>query len=94
MLTSDAIEDGSFFRLSYVTLGYTLPKQLTSRVGIASLRLFATVYNAFVWTKYSGYDPEVSTTRSSAYAALTPGVDYSAYPKSRTFTFGLNVNFK
>lgn len=94
VLTSDAIEDGSFLRLSYVTLGYTLPKQLTSRVGIASLRLFATVYNAFVWTKYSGYDPEVSTTRSSAYAALTPGVDYSAYPKSRTFTFGLNVNFK
>lgn len=94
VLTSDAIEDGSFLRLSYVTLGYTLPKQLTSRMGISSLRLFATVYNAFVWSSYSGYDPEVSTTRSSAYAALTPGVDYSAYPKSRTFTFGLNVNFK
>ncbi|MCH5600216.1 SusC/RagA family TonB-linked outer membrane protein [Niabella ginsengisoli] len=94
VITTDAIEDGSFLRMTFFTIGYTLPKKLTSHVGIASLRLFGTVYNAFVWTKYTGYDPEVSTTRSSAYAALTPGVDYSAYPKSRTFTFGLNVNFK
>lgn len=94
VITTDAIEDGSFLRMSLLTLGYTLPKNLTSRIGVSSLRLFGTVYNAFVWTSYSGYDPEVSTTRSSSYAALTPGVDYSAYPKSRTFTFGLNVNFK
>ena len=94
IISTDAIEDGSFLRMTFLTLGYTLPKKLTSKVGISSLRLFGTVYNAFVITNYSGYDPEVSTTRSSAYAALTPGVDYSAYPKSRTFTFGLNVNFK
>ena len=94
VITTDAIEDGSFLRLSFVTVGYTLPRRLTSKAGISTLRLFGTVYNAFVWTRYSGYDPEVSTTRSSAYAALTPGVDYSAYPKSRSFTFGLNVNFK
>ena len=94
VLTTDAIEDGSFFRMSLLTLGYTLPKDLTSRIGISSLRVFGTVYNAFVLSSYSGYDPEVSTTRSSSYAALTPGVDFSAYPKSRTFTFGLNINFK
>lgn len=94
VLTTDAIEDGSFLRLSLITLGYTLPRHLTSRVGVSTLRIFGTVYNAFVWTSYSGYDPEVSTTRSSSYAALTPGVDYSAYPKSRTFTVGLNINFK
>lgn len=94
VITTDAIEDGSFLRMSFLTVGYTLPRNLTSRAGIASLRLFGTIYNAFVLTSYSGYDPEVSTTRSSAYAALTPGVDYSAYPKSRTFTFGINVNFK
>jgi hypothetical protein len=57
------------------------------------LRVYATVYNAFLWTKYTGYDPEVSATRSSSYAQLTPGVDYSAYPKSRTFTVGVNVTF-
>ncbi|MGJ7030289.1 SusC/RagA family TonB-linked outer membrane protein [Niabella hirudinis] len=94
VITSDAIEDGSFLRMSFFTVGYTLPRRLTSKAGIASLRVFGTIYNAFVITNYSGYDPEVSTTRSSAYAALTPGVDYSAYPKSRSFTFGLNVNFK
>ncbi|RZK46869.1 MAG: TonB-dependent receptor, partial [Pedobacter sp.] len=93
VFSDDAVEDGSFFRMTYVTLGYTLPKTITSRVGISSLRLYGTVYNAFLITNYSGYDPEVTATRSGSYAALTPGVDFSAYPKSRTFTFGLNVNF-
>ena len=90
---SYAVEDGSFLRLNNVTLGYTLPKILTGRVGMQQFRVYGTVYNAWLWTKYSGYDPEVSTTRSSAYAALTPGVDYSAYPKSRTFTLGVNMTF-
>ncbi|MFV0607009.1 MAG: SusC/RagA family TonB-linked outer membrane protein [Niabella sp.] len=94
VITTDAIEDGSFLRMSFLTVGYTLPRKLTLRAGISSLRFFGTIYNAFVLTNYTGYDPEVSTTRSSTYAALTPGVDYSAYPKSRTFTFGLNLNFK
>ena len=94
VITTDAIEDGSFLRMTFLTLGYTLPKKLTSKAGISAIRIFGTVYNAFILTNYSGYDPEVSTTRSSAYAALTPGVDYSSYPKSRTFTFGLNINFK
>ncbi|RZK76660.1 MAG: SusC/RagA family TonB-linked outer membrane protein, partial [Pedobacter sp.] len=93
VFSDDAVEDGSFFRMTYITLGYTLPKTFTSRFGVSSLRLFGTVYNAFLLTNYSGYDPEVTTTRSNTYGALTPGVDYSSYPKSRTFTFGLNVNF-
>jgi TonB-linked SusC/RagA family outer membrane protein len=93
VFSDDAVEDGSFFRMTYVTLGYTLPKTLTSRIGISSLRIYATAYNAFLLTNYSGYDPEVTATRSGSYAALTPGVDYSAYPKSRTYTVGINVNF-
>jgi len=93
VFTDDAIEDGSFLRMTYVTLGYTLPKIFTSKVGISSLRFYGTVYNAFLWTKYRGYDPEVSATRSGTYQALAPGVDFSAYPKSRTFTLGINVNF-
>ncbi|MFD3000677.1 SusC/RagA family TonB-linked outer membrane protein [Pontibacter toksunensis] len=93
VMNSWAVEDGSFLRLSNVTLGYTLPNPLTSKVGIKQLRVYGTVYNAWLWTNYSGYDPEVSATRSSSYAALTPGVDYSAYPKSRTYTVGVNLNF-
>ncbi|SDL74961.1 TonB-linked outer membrane protein, SusC/RagA family [Pedobacter sp. ok626] len=93
LFSDDAVEDGSFFRMTYITLGYTLPKKLTSKVGISSLRFYGTAYNVFLLTNYTGYDPEVSTTRSGGYAALTPGVDYSAYPKSRTYTFGLSLSF-
>jgi hypothetical protein len=90
---SYAVEDGSFLRLNNVSLGYSLPKSIISHLRMTKLRVYATVYNAFLWTKYTGYDPEVSATRSSSYAALTPGVDYSAYPKARTYTFGVNVTF-
>ena len=90
---SDAVEDGSFLRLNNVSLGYSLPKALISKIRMTRLRIYATVYNALLWTKYSGYDPEVSATRNSSYTALTPGVDYSAYPKSRTYTVGVNVTF-
>jgi TonB-linked SusC/RagA family outer membrane protein len=90
VLTDWAIEDGSFLRLSTLTLGYTLPKNLISRLGISNLRLYATCYNVFCITNYSGFDPEVSTRNKTS---LTPGVDYSAYPKSRQYVIGLNLNF-
>ena len=60
-----AVEDGSFLRLSTVTLGYTLPKNIVSQIGLSNLRVYASGYNLWLWTKYSGYDPEVSTSRSS-----------------------------
>jgi hypothetical protein len=88
-----AVEDGSFLRLNNVSIGYTVPKLLSSKLHMSKLRVYGTVNNAFLWTKYSGYDPEVSATRSSNYTQLTPGVDYSAYPKSRSYTLGINVNF-
>jgi TonB-linked SusC/RagA family outer membrane protein len=88
-----AVEDGSFLRLNTLTLGYSLPKQLIANMRMTKFRVYATVYNAFVWTNYSGYDPEVSSTRNDGYSQLTPGVDYSAYPKSRNYTVGINVSF-
>lgn len=90
VLTDYYVEDASFLRLSTLTLGYTLPQTLTKRVGINSLRFYVTAYNVFCLTNYSGYDPEVSAIRRTN---LTPGVDYSAYPKSRQFVIGLNLNF-
>lgn len=90
VLSDYAIEDGSFLRLNNVTLGYSLPESLTSQIGLSKIRVYATANNVFVWTKYSGLDPEVSTRRKTA---LTPGVDYSPYPKSRMYVLGLNVNF-
>lgn len=91
MVFSDwAVEDASFLRLNTLTLGYTLPKALLNKIKIQNLRFYVTGYNLFCITDYSGYDPEVSTVRKTN---LTPGVDYSAYPKSRQFVIGVNLNF-
>jgi TonB-dependent starch-binding outer membrane protein SusC len=85
-----AVEDGSFLRLNTLTLGYTLPSSLVKKARIQSLRFYLTGYNVFIITNYTGFDPEVSTRRRTA---LTPGVDYSAYPRSRQIVAGLNLNF-
>jgi hypothetical protein len=85
-----AVEDGSFLRLSSATIGYTLPEKLTSRIKMQKLRLYVTGTNLFCLTKYSGYDPEVDTRRATP---LTPGVDYSAYPKSIGYVIGANITF-
>ena len=90
ILTDYGVEKASFLRMATLTLGYTLPKSLLKNLYINSLRVYATCYNVFTITNYSGSDPEVSSVRRTN---LTPGVDYSAYPKSRQFVIGLNVNF-
>ena len=88
-LHSYAIEDGSFLRLNNVTIGYSLPKDSLSMLGISNLRLYATANNVFTITGYSGYDPEVSTRKST----LTPAVDYAAFPRSRFFLTGVDITF-
>ena len=90
MLTDWAVEDGSFLRLSTLTLGYTLPEKITQKAKLGSVRFYVTGGNLFCLTKYSGYDPEVDTRRSTP---MTPGVDYSAYPKSRSYVAGVNISF-
>ncbi len=85
-----AVEDGSFLRMQSATIGYTLPEDLTKKVYIRRLRVYVTGTNLFCLTKYSGYDPEVDTRRATP---LTPGVDYSAYPKSIGFVAGINLTF-
>ena len=85
-----AVEDGSFLRLKTLTIGYSLPSKYTKKVKIQNFRVYASMYNVFILTNYSGFDPEVSTRRATA---LTPGIDYSAYPKSRQVLFGINLTF-
>ena len=90
--TDWALDDASFLRLQSVTIGYTLPKTLTKKFGVDRLRAYVTGTNLFVITSYPGFDPEVSSyVRNSSYSGVTPGIDFSSYPKSRAFTFGLNV---
>jgi hypothetical protein len=88
-LHSWAVEDGSFVRINNITLGYTLPVNIVRKAKLERARFYITANNIAVITKYSGYDPEVSARRSNP---VTPGVDYSAYPRARTFLVGVNLS--
>ena len=85
-----AVENASFLRLQSLTVGYTLPEKTTEKIHIRRARVYVTGTNLFCLTNYSGYDPEVDTRRATP---LTPGVDYSAYPKSRGWVAGVNITF-
>lgn len=85
-----AVEDGSFIRINNITFGYSLPNSLIKKMKMQRFRAYVTVNNLGVITNYSGYDPEVNTRRSTP---MTPGVDFSAYPRSTSYIFGLNVTF-
>lgn len=93
VIHSGAIEDGSYLRLNNVTAGYTLPSNITKKIAIENLRFFATITNAWLWTKYSGYDPEVDSGNGRNNTYPTPGMDFGSYPKARTFTLGVNAKF-
>lgn len=91
VVSSFAIEDGSFLRLNTLTLGYSLPEP--EKLGMNRLRFYGSVYNVFTITDYSGFDPEVSVDEGRSSYYPTPGMDYEAYPRPRTFTLGLNLEF-
>ena len=77
------VEDGAYFRVKTLQLGYTLPFELTSRVGIRKLRFYVSGNNLLTVTKYSGFDPEIGGNSF--------GVDRGIYPQPRFFLFGVNV---
>lgn len=92
--TSWAVEDGSFLRLQNLTVGFTLPKDWTKKFACNQFRLYCTLNNLFCLTGYDGYDPEVnSAIRNSKTSGVTPGADFSAYPKSFSWTAGVNITF-
>ncbi|MCQ2347701.1 MAG: TonB-dependent receptor [Paludibacteraceae bacterium] len=92
VVTDQCVEDGGFLRLNQLTLGYSLPKDLlTKSKVIQNIRLYVQGTNLFCATKYTGLDPEVDTRSSKN--PLTPGVDFSAYPKSRGINIGMNIQF-
>ena len=90
MVISDwALEDASFLRLQSITIGYSLPKAWLKKIYLQKVRIYFTGHNLACWTKYSGYDPEVSASSNP----MCPGIDFAMYPKSRSYTVGLNVQF-
>jgi len=89
LFSTRLIEDGSYLRLKTLSLGYSLPKNVLDKLKLKKARIYVSGQNLFTWTSYSGYDPEVSIRNS----ALTPGLDFSSYPRAKSVNLGVNVNF-
>ena len=89
-LDSRFVDDGSYLKLKTIVLGYNLPKSVLKKLKCTNFRISFAAQNLYRWTNYKGYDPDVSVGR---YGALTPGLDYSAYPQSATITGGIDVTF-
>lgn len=83
------VEDGAFLRINNITLGYTLPELIE---GLDRVRIYATAVNPFLFTKYSGFSPEV-VGDDNGNPLGTAGIELDAYPTNRTFVFGLNIGF-
>lgn len=90
IVSSWHIEDASYIRIRNIMLGYNLPKSLIRNIGLNNLRVYFTANNPITWTKYSGYNPEVSSNFGNA---LTPGEEFGNYPVDKSFSIGLNLNF-
>lgn len=90
------IENGSYLSLKNVSLGYTVSKLKISDVKLPDIRVYASCFNAFYITKYSGFTPEIGFTpdgNGNISNNLQRGVDLAQYPSARTFTFGASFNF-
>jgi TonB-linked SusC/RagA family outer membrane protein len=84
------IEDGSYLRVKNVTLSYDVPQKYIHNIGLTRLQPYLSATNLITWTKYSGMDPEVNQYGDSG---AVQGLDYGTYPLSRSFVFGLKVEF-
>ncbi len=87
--TSKFVEDGSYLRFKTLSAEYEFPNIIRKSISAEKIVLTAELQNLFVWSRYSGMDPEVSTM----HQVLSPGFDYSAYPRYRTYTLGIKVDF-
>lgn len=90
--TDLSVEDGSFVRFQSANLSYQLPSKYVKDMGLSSLKIYSNIDNIYVWTKYSGYDPEVSVANGQR-AITSAGLDYGAYPRTLNVSFGVNVGF-
>ena len=107
-ITDKFVEDGSFIRFKTLSVSYTVPLNVVSKLKIENLKFVFSAQNIALWTKYSGQDPEVSNyggvnqkrgtgytelTNTTSYSSMTGGMDNAAYPRSLILTGGLNITF-
>ncbi|WP_439581935.1 SusC/RagA family TonB-linked outer membrane protein [Dyadobacter bucti] len=85
------VEDGSYLRMKNITLSYTIPAKIMGKIGVSRLATYVTAVNLFTFTKYTGYDPEVSSFNAGGAGGL--GIDLSNYPTAKSFMFGVNLTF-
>ena len=85
------LEDASYFRIKNITLAYNFPGRWLEKAHVSGLRIYATVDNAYTFTKYEGYDPEASM--SAGPASATYATDFGYEPMMRSFLFGLDIKF-
>ena len=88
--SSRYIQDGSYFRVKNVILGYNLPHSIANKAYMQNARIYVSATNLFTFTKYNGYDPEINTTFAGSYQL---GTDFYTSPQPRTITFGINLGF-
>lgn len=86
--SSQYVENGSFVKIKSITVGYTMPKKFMEKLRVNRLRVYASVQNPFVFTGYTGMDPETTLQKS-----LTSGIDWGYYPNGRNYMIGLNLGF-
>ena len=84
-----ALEKADFLRWQNLTVGYSFPKNIVKKLYLQKIRIYFTAYNIACWTAYSGYDPEVSVSKNP----MCPGIDFATYPKARSYTMGINLQF-
>ena len=90
ILSDHYVEDGSYLRIKDITLSYTFPANIIKKFYCEGLTIFAGLKNIHTFTDYSGYDPEVSRFANNN---LSMGADYGSYPMSKSYEFGLRMNF-
>ena len=81
------IHDGAYCRLKNLMVSYTLPQELTRKISVENFRVYVAAENLFTWTKYHGFDPEISSGGTSL------GIDYGVYPQARVWSVGFNIGF-
>jgi len=87
------VEDGSFVRLQTLRFGYNFPKKWAEKVKAKNVKLYVSGSNLALWTKYSGYDPEVTTNQVDGRYSFVQGFDYGGFPRAKTFIVGANIQF-
>ncbi|MBI3882797.1 MAG: TonB-dependent receptor, partial [Sphingobacteriales bacterium] len=89
-VSDNYIQDGSYIRLKNITIGYTFPGRIASKIRAKNIRLYVSGQNLLTFTKYKGIDPEANFYDQNP---LLSGIDFGVYPHYKTYTAGLNITF-